>query len=203
MIAEKFQNQNIIVSRETISKFEIYESLLRKWQKTINLVGPSTLNDITDRHFLDSARLMAYIPDANSTLIDMGSGAGFPGMVLAMMGIKNVHLIESDTRKTVFLQTVSRETNTPVTIHNRRVADCDIPDVDIVTARALAPLKELMDMMSKFVHRRGVYGLFLKGARAEDEIAEARKAWDFSAEVHTGASTIIKVSNLISKRCGT
>jgi 16S rRNA (guanine527-N7)-methyltransferase len=200
MMIEAFQHHGLSISSETASKLKIYEEMLRKWQTAINLVGPSTLDNITEKHFLESAQLMHYIKDQSHILVDMGTGAGFPGLVLAIMGMKNIHLIESDTRKATFLQNVSRETFSPVTIHNCRIEDCEIANVNVVTARALASLKDLLGLMSRFVSNQEAYGLFLKGLRAQDEITEARQYWDFSVEIHDGLSKIVKISDLSIKK---
>lgn len=175
-----FAGHGIDVSRETCERFEKYHALLLKWQAAINLVGASTLDDVFIRHFLDSAQLLNCITSKEIVLADMGSGAGFPGMVLAILGVRDVHLIESDVRKATFLREVSRETNTPVTIHDQRVEDVKVPHIDLVTARALAPLVDLLKMAKTL----GVKNcLFMKGAQAEEEVAKARKKFDFNVEM--------------------
>lgn len=165
-------------------KLEAYERLLLKWQKAINLIGESTLPEIPLRHFADSAQIAQYIPDKNAMIADLGSGAGFPGMVLAILGFSQIHLIESDIRKATFLREVSRETNTPVTVHDCRIEDCKIQRFDVVTARALAPLSDLLGHMSRMAST----GIFMKGAQAEDEIAAAKKDWEFEFEIHQSIS---------------
>jgi 16S rRNA (guanine527-N7)-methyltransferase len=193
------------VSHETKQKLEIYHALLVKWQKAINLVSPATLADAARRHFMDSTQLLPLIPDKNTTLADLGSGAGFPGMVLAILGVKDVHLVESDLRKSLFLREVARETDTTITVHNRRIEDCHIPQVGIITARALAPLTELLGHMSQLAASRNTIGLFLKGAQTSDEIEAARKKWDFAAElipsITDNHGKVIKINNLIPIRC--
>lgn len=178
------------VSRETEDRFSQYEELLQKWQKTINLVGPDTLKQARQRHIDDSVQLAAFIPAKAKTLFDLGSGAGFPGLVLAMMRPDmDVHLVESDQRKCAFLKTVSRETKTPVSVHNRRIedltADLTLPTPDIVTARALASLSVLIDYVRPWAKRNPALTLILpKGARAEDEVAEARsRGYQFAVDV--------------------
>ena len=122
-----------------------YYGLLLKWQKTINLVSPSTLDDAWNRHFEDSIQVVSYIPENMKILCDIGSGAGFPGLVIAIERPDiQVHLVESDSRKCAFMRTVSRETNlSNVTIHNDRIENVigDI-DADYVSARALASLNK-------------------------------------------------------------
>lgn len=187
-------------NKQVHDKFDQYEQILKKWQKTINLVSASTLAQVKDRHIIDSAQLFEHLPSPEVVLADLGSGAGFPGMVLAMMGVRDVHLIESDTRKAAFLQAVSRETGTPVTVHNARVEDCTIPGVQVVTARALAPLDALLSMMAGLDPHGRAVGLFLKGAQALDEIATAQKHWAFAVETFTSqtdpSGKIVKISDL-------
>lgn len=183
-------------------KFRIYEALLKKWQGAINLVGPATLDDIRGRHLLDSLWLMNVIGEGarDTVLADLGSGAGFPGMVLAMAGMRHVHLVESDTRKAVFLETVARETGTHVTVHNARIEACSVPGVGLVTARALAPLSALLGHLVHLSEGRpGVRGLFPKGAKVEEEIALARENWQFSVEIHRGTGTLVDIRAVTAK----
>lgn len=198
------ERHGFFVSRETLEKFGVYERLLLKWQKAINLVGPNTLDDIAERHFFDSAQLFRYIPDIDVRLADMGSGAGFPGLVLAMLGVKDVHLIESDIRKATFLREVSRETQTPVTIHDVRVEDCKIENVDVITARALAPLADLLGYAAKLATPgHPWYGLFAKGLQYREEVAKAEKKWSFETETFPSetdmAGKILRIRNVMPK----
>lgn len=170
-------------------KFARYESLLRKWQGAINLVGSETLNDFRSRHIDDSAQLVPYIPAGAKILFDFGSGAGFPGLVLAMLRPDlDVHLLESDSRKCAFLGAVSRETKTPAIIHNIRIEDADadiLPLPDVIAARALAPLETLLDYALPWRKKNpGLVLLFLKGGRASAEIEQAKKAHDFSCQLY-------------------
>lgn len=157
------------VSRETLARFDAYAALLERWQARINLVGPSTLADLWTRHFLDSAQLLPLLPPGTRTLVDLGSGAGFPGLVLAILGVPEVHLIESDGRKAAFLAEAARATGTQARIHARRIADVPAFPADVVTARALAPLVELVPMARRFLAPGGVM-LFAKGQSAEQEL---------------------------------
>lgn len=163
------------VSRETLDKLELYESLVKKWQGAINLVGPATLDDIWRRHFLDSSQLYPMVRDLGGALVDLGSGAGFPGLVLAVMGHPAVHLVESDQRKAVFLREAARTMGVRVSVHAKRIADVVIEDkVSAVTARALAPLDDLVEMAVLWIEE-GATGFFLKGKNAADEIDRAIK----------------------------
>lgn len=193
------QNISGTVSRETQDKFSRYHALLVKWQQAVNLVSPHSLSEATTRHFDDSAQLAALLPAGPCTLADLGSGAGFPGLVLAMMRPDiTVHLVESDSKKCSFLRTVSRETGTKVTIHNQRIeavttAGSFVPD--IITARALAPLTALLDYCRNWAQANPNLTLLLpKGAQAETEITEARQHYKFTCETipsQTAANAVI------------
>lgn len=199
--AEVFQ-----VSRETIHRLSRYAALLAYWQKTINLVAASTLPQLWARHFADSAQLLTLAQNARLWL-DLGSGAGFPGLVVAILGAGKpdfrVHLVESSRKKCAFLAEVVRQTEAPVDIHAMRIEDLAqtahglAPDV--VSARALAPLPRLLDLASPFFGP-DTRGLFLKGRDAEAEIEAARVGWDFTAHLHpsltAGDSHVVEVTML-------
>lgn len=169
------------VSRETRERLEAYAALLVRWQKAINLVGPKTLPDLWRRHMLDSAQLRPLVPDDTLCLVDLGSGAGFPGLVLAIMGVTNVHLIESDARKAAFLREAARITETKITVHATRIETVEGLAADVVTARAFAPLDRLLESASRFWQPETV-GLFLKGQDIDAELTTAAKCWRFQAE---------------------
>jgi 16S rRNA (guanine527-N7)-methyltransferase len=171
------------VSRETLARLERYLALLERWQPAINLVGPATFRDPWRRHFWDSAQLMRQIPPGARSLLDFGSGAGFPGMVLAILGVPGVVLVESDGRKSAFLREVARETGTAVTVHAARLESLagQITPPDVITARAVASLDLLLDRIKLYMTPNTVC-LFHKGRRADDEIAEARRRWTMTLE---------------------
>lgn len=160
------------LSDATRLRLERYAALLEKWQPRINLVGPKTLPEVWWRHFYDSAQLLALLPEGTRTLVDLGSGAGFPGLVLAILGIPEVHLIESDQRKAAFLREVSRETSAPATIHAVRVEAVAPFQADAVTARALAPLAKLLPMAERFCGPKTLC-LFPKGQDVDEELTLA------------------------------
>jgi 16S rRNA (guanine527-N7)-methyltransferase len=174
------------VSRETEMMFEAYVALLRKWQSAKNLVGPATLETVWTRHIADSAQLFSLAPYAKRW-VDIGSGAGFPGIVLAIMGKStpdfHVHLVESNGRKCAFLREVVRTLRLPASVHDGRIEDVldRLPmPVDVLTARALAPLPELLRMGQKLL-TTGTLGLFPKGQDLEDELTAAAKYWSIQA----------------------
>ncbi len=164
------------VSRETISKLQTYVDLLLTWNKKINLISKSTEVDVWRRHILDSAQLYPLIPQDCLSLTDLGSGAGFPGLVLAIMGVKGVRLVESDARKCAFMREASRVTGAGATILNQRAETVAPGPVDVVTARALASLPELLTLASPFIGPNTTC-LFLKGQHIDAELTEAHKMW--------------------------
>jgi len=169
------------VSRETLARLKRYAEMLEKWNRRINLVGRGTIDDLWRRHMLDSAQLLPLIPADAVSLVDLGSGAGFPGLVLAICGLENVHLIEADRKKCAFLREVAREADTRVTIHNKRIKEIESFQADIVTSRALAPLPKLLDMAVSFTKKHSIL-LFLKGRSADGELTEAAKEWNMRVD---------------------
>lgn len=187
------------VSRETLDLLAAYEATLRKWQPKINLVGPSTLPDAWRRHFLDSAQLYPLIPESARVLVDLGSGAGFPGLVLAIMGVPEVHLVESDARKCAFLREAARAANAKVTVHNKRIEAVTGVEADVVTARALAPLNDLLAWAHPFIGNRGV-AVFPKGQNVAEELTDTTKYWKMRTERFDSRTdptgTILRVSGI-------
>jgi 16S rRNA (guanine527-N7)-methyltransferase len=166
----------LAVSRETVDRLQTYLDLLARWQQRINLVGPSTLEDPWRRHIVDCGQLWRLWPENARSLVDLGSGAGLPGLVLAIMGAPEVHLVESDQRKAAFLREAARECGVAATIHAGRAETVPPLAADLVTARALAPLSELLRLAERHVHP-GTTCLFLKGRTAASELTRAREAW--------------------------
>jgi 16S rRNA (guanine527-N7)-methyltransferase len=177
------------VSRETGERLARLVALVEKWQKAENLVAGSTLREIWRRHVADSAQLVPLFPSASGWL-DLGSGGGFPGMVIAILSADRpgavVHLIESNSRKCAFLRTAIRETGAPAIVHQGRVEDILAgwrEPVDVITARALASLADLLRMAGPLVGPERP-ALFLKGVDYRHEIAEAAQSFDLDLVEH-------------------
>ncbi len=176
------------VSRETLLRLQVYADLLAKWTRVINLVSRASLGDLWRRHMLDSAQLAPLLPEAPKgrprVIVDLGSGAGFPGLVLAILGTGELHLVESDRRKAAFLREVVRETGCPAEIHDARIEELAPIPTDVVTARACAPLADLLAYAYKFPGLAAARPccLFPKGQRVDEELTEARKRWKMTAE---------------------
>jgi 16S rRNA (guanine527-N7)-methyltransferase len=171
------------VSRETLVRLDAYAGLLAQWSARINLVASSTLADPWRRHFLDSTQLHPLIPAGANSLIDLGSGAGFPGLVLAIMGARGVELIESDARKCAFLREAARVAAAPVTIRNARIEAVPARAVSVVTSRGCASLDRLLQYSQRFIGPKTVC-LFAKGEQAGQELAVAQQQWDFDITRH-------------------
>jgi 16S rRNA (guanine527-N7)-methyltransferase len=178
---------SVDVSRETSAKLAILADELVRWQAIKNLVGPATLTDIWGRHIADSLQLSDAAPDAK-TWLDLGSGAGFPGLVLAIAGAErglHVHLVESNARKCAFMRQVARLTGAPATIHNARLEEI-VPQfvgkAEVVSARALAPLPDLVRWTAPLL-KMGTMGVFPKGREALSELTAASKSWKFDVEI--------------------
>jgi 16S rRNA (guanine527-N7)-methyltransferase len=175
------------VSRETRAKLEIFVSELKRWQAVKNLVGPATLAEVWTRHVADSLQLLEHASAAR-TWLDLGSGAGLPGLVLAIAGAErglHVHMVESNSRKCAFIRHAIRATAAPATLHDARL-ETVVPNfvgrADIVSARALASLRDLLAWTEPLL-KTGTTGLFPKGREALAELTEAEKSWRFKAEI--------------------
>jgi 16S rRNA (guanine527-N7)-methyltransferase len=165
------------VSRETLARLEDYVRLLAAWNRRINLVGRTTIGEVWHRHILDSAQLLRHIPPGARRLADLGSGAGLPGLILAILGVPEVHLIESDRRKAVFLAEAIRITAAPAILHAQRIEHMPPIPVDVLTARACANLSDLLRLAAPFIGPKTVC-LFHKGRGIAAELTVAEKDWN-------------------------
>lgn len=185
------------VSREAFEKIIEFEKLLLKWNKTINLISAKTSRDIMNRHILDSLQLLPLI-DKNSKIIDLGSGAGFPAIILSIAGIKDITLIESDSRKTAFLLQASKLSTNNIEIINDRIENIDNLQCDIITSRAFAELYSIFEFSSKIKVRNKF--LLHKGAGYKNEILKAQKHWLFNKTVHDSITSetgkILEITDL-------
>ena len=187
------------VSRETLARLDAYAALLVTWSTRINLVGRATLDDPWRRHFLDAAQLLPLVPAGARSLVDLGSGAGFPGLVLAILGVRGVELIEADSRKAAFLREAARVADTDVVVRGCRIEAVPAHEMDVVTARACAPLDRLLALGERFIGPRTTC-LFPKGARVEEELTAAGKAWTMTVSRHASradpAGTILMLQQV-------
>lgn len=180
------------VSRETSERLELYAELLQRWNPRINLVSRASLPQLWSRHFLDSAQLFALRPARARTWADLGSGGGFPGLVVAALAAEaapelRVTLVESDARKAAFLATAARELGLAVTVHADRIETLPPLGAEVLSARALAPLDPLLGYAARHLGPDG-RALLPKGAGHAEEIAEARRRWRFDLRIHPSRS---------------
>ncbi len=187
------------VSRETLERLDAYVALLRAWNRRINLVGRDTLGDVWRRHILDSAQLLPLLPDKARVLVDLGSGAGLPGLILSILGVPEAHLVESDLRKAAFLREAIRVTAAPAVLHAQRSDRVPPLAAEAVTARALAPLPDLLDLAAPFLGAHSIC-LFLKGRAVEEELTLAAKSWKMRVQrlpsVSDPTGTILRLEGL-------
>lgn len=177
------------VSRETLDRLKTYVALLEKWNPRINLVARSTLGQIWQRHFVDSAQIFHLAPKNAGHWVDLGSGGGFPGLVVATLALElrpemRVTLVESDTRKATFLRTVIRELGLNASVIDQRIEAIEPLQADVLSARALADLNMLLGFSALHLDPSGT-ALFPKGASWEKELHDAQQRWRFCYERFT------------------
>jgi 16S rRNA (guanine527-N7)-methyltransferase len=182
------------VSRETSEQLALYAALVRKWSPHLNLVAPATLGQFETRHILDCGQIAESLP-AFTTGIDIGSGAGLPGIVLALITRQPFTLIESDQRKASFLREAARVTQAPVTVLAQRAETAALAPASLVTARALAPLAPLLGLVHPLLAADGTAAL-MKGVAWQGELEDAQQAWRFShailpSRTQPGAATLL------------
>lgn len=187
------------VSRETIERLNAYAALLLRWNQTINLISKHDEPDFWQRHVEDALQLQPHMPPNLDRFIDLGSGAGIPGLILAIASDVHVHLVESDQRKSAFLLEAIRVTQAPASVHTARIEVVQLLPARLVTARALAPLAQLIGLAERFIGQDGIL-LAPKGHRAEVELTAARAQWHMTldrAPSKTSAdATILKISEV-------
>ena len=193
------------VSRETFLKLKKCQSMLEEWQQKFNLVSKSTIDNAWDRHFLDSAQLFNFIPQDAEVLFDFGSGAGFPGIVLAIMANEKmpklqINLVESINKKTVYLNAVKTELGVNVNVINDRIEKIKPQKANVITSRALASLTDLLSYSYKFSDKNTIC-IFPKGKKYKEELLEAHKHWKFKCKVYPSEQSdegkILIITNLI------
>lgn len=184
-----------------LDDLKTYVELLEKWQKQINLVSTPSLADVWSRHVLDSLQLYPLIPSGAQKVVDLGSGAGFPGLVTALFskhyGGPEAHVVEADSRKCAFMNEVNSQTAAGAIIHTCRIEALTDFTADVVTARALLPLKKLLKLAVRFETGATTY-IFPKGEKAREELTDARKEWTMEV-LETPSKTLAAATILTLK----
>jgi len=197
IIGSLYGTEGSILEEKKVDNLERYISLLLKWNKAKNLIGKNTEEDIWERHILDSAQILKYIDPEKKNIADYGCGAGFPGVVLAILdNQKEVHLIESNSKKTNFLLEVKRQLKLDnIIIHNNRIEDIEAFKVDIITARAFAPLSKLFYFILPYLKKDSLC-ILLKGCNYKKEIEEAEKEWSFDYNYNQTILKQLDITNI-------
>lgn len=194
---KKFYNFN----DSQVKNLEDFVLLLLQENQQFNFIGKSTVDEIWNRHILDSAQLLRFIDDENAKFADFGTGAGFPGVVLSILGLKEVHLVEKAFRKCDFLRRAKSFSQNRIFIHQSKLEELNSIEFDCIVSRALAPLDKLLTHTNKFLKKDG-YCLFLKGKNLNQELELAKKQFSFTYETHPSLtsteSNIIKISQIKS-----
>lgn len=189
------------VSRETIEQLEGFRLLLLKWQQRINLISSTTEKNVWERHIIDSVQLAEYIPEGAGRLVDIGTGGGFPGLILSILAAaREVILVESDIKKSVFLREALRVTKSSATVKTERIEKIIPMEADVITARACAPLPRLLGWAKPHMKKNAIC-LFLKGENYTKEIEEAKKqGWNFQFQTFESRTSaqgrIIKITEI-------
>ena len=179
---------NVYVSRETLADLKVFKQLVRKWNPAINLVAKSSLPEVWERHIVDSTQIFPLVTEEPGLWLDIGSGGGFPGIVVAILAkglgwSTKFHLVESDNRKSVFLRTAARDLKLNVEVSSDRIEAVERQNADILTARALKSLNELLIFTERHLAQGGT-AIFPKGKKWQEEITLAQANWRFEVEPH-------------------
>ena len=189
------------VSRETFQKLEQLSALIIKWTKSINLISPNSVSDIWDRHIVDSAQIFQIAPSNWTNWVDLGSGGGLPALVIAILDQdrRPITLVESDQRKCLFLNTAKRELDLSLLVVNERIEQTELDNFDVLSARALASLPDLLGYALQYLNPEGT-AILPKGARCNEELDQARTDWQFDVTSHPSLtnteSRILEVSRI-------
>ncbi|MGZ0186720.1 MAG: 16S rRNA (guanine(527)-N(7))-methyltransferase RsmG [Alphaproteobacteria bacterium] len=187
------------VTDATLAALTVYVETLEKWRKKINLIGPASVEEVWRRHVLDSAQAWPLITDPKQSILDLGAGAGFPGLVLDIMGAEDVTMVDSDQRKAVFLREAARAAGVNPRIIPQRfdaALAAEQRRYGVVTARAVARLEGLLPVLERALEPDG-YAVLHKGAQADEELTEARKSWTMQSTAHPsitgGGGVLLKI----------
>ena len=189
----KFCNDNFKNRKFILEKLNEYKKILISENEKMNLIGRSTLEDFDDRHFLDCIQIKKYLPHKEKTVMDIGTGAGLPGIILSIIGFHNLHLVEKSPKKSVFLENCKLRLNLNYHVHNKPVADLSSPSIDYITARAFAPIEKIISSTKKLINKKTKF-ILLKGKTylSELETINTQKyIWETYSSITSDQSKII------------
>ena len=189
----KFCNDNFKDKKRILEKLNEYKKILISENERMNLIGKSTINDFDERHFLDCIQIIKYLPYREKTLMDIGTGAGLPGVILSIIGFHNLHLVEKSPKKSVFLENCKTQLNLNYQVHNTSIADVSNLSIDYITARAFAPIEKIISSTKKLINKKTKF-ILLKGKTylSELETINAKKyIWETHSSITSDQSKII------------
>ena len=189
----KFCNDNFRDGKLILEKLNEYKKILISENEKMNLIGISTLEDFDERHFLDCIQINQYLPNRDKTVMDVGTGAGLPGIILSIIGFHNLHLVEKSPKKSVFLENCKLRLNLNYHVHNKSVADLSSPSIDYITARAFAPIEKIISSTKKLINKKTKF-ILLKGKTylSELETINTQKyIWETYSSITSDQSKII------------
>ena len=191
----KFCNENFKEGKLILEKLNEYKKILISENERMNLIGRSTLDDFDERHFLDCIQINQYLPNRNKTVMDVGTGAGLPGIILSIIGFHNLHLVEKSPKKSVFLENCKLRLNLNYHVHDKPVADLSSPSIDYITARAFAPIEKIISSTKKLINKKTKF-ILLKGKTylSELETINTQKyIWETYSSITSDQSKIIVI----------
>ena len=189
----KFCNDNFKDKKRILEKLNEYKKILISENERMNLIGKSTINDFDERHFLDCIQIIKYLPYREKTLMDIGTGAGLPGVILSIIGFHNLHLVEKSPKKSAFLENCKTRLNLNYQVHNTSIADVSNLSIDYITARAFAPIEKIISSTKKLINKKTKF-ILLKGKTylSELETINAKKyIWETHSSITSDQSKII------------
>ena len=192
---ENFCNENFVNSKSIIQKLYEYKKMVIDENKKMNLIGRSTIDDFDQRHLLDCIQIIKYLPHNEKTHMDIGSGAGLPGIVLSIIGYKNLHLVEKSTKKSIFLESCKSRLGLEYIIHNKSITDLKDLNIDYITARAFAPIEKIISLTKKIIYKHTKF-ILLKGKSYLSEIQlinQNKFFWEAHPSITSNDSKIIVV----------
>ena len=193
----KFCNENFDDPKKILNKLFEYKNILIKENESMNLIGKSTIDDLDERHLLDCIQIAKYLPNHEKSLMDIGTGAGLPGIILSIIGFKNLHLVEKSPKKSLFLENCKSRLGLNYNVHNRSIVEISNLNIDFITARAFAPIEKIISLSKRVIHKQTRF-ILLKGKSYLNElnaISSKKYFWETHRSITSDESKIIILSS--------